>query len=536
MSTITGTPFGDMVTVSSTSAEVQGGPATLGNDTISGLGGSDTLYGGSSNDVIDGGAEGDFLYGEFGDDTLLGGDGDDYLSGGAGDDTLYDGPGNDTLDGGAGTDTAVSAFSALSPAWRREPDGSWTVAGVGVLKSVEYVQFTNGVLDLTTGVFRSAGLQTVALDANGAEGQAGTTTFTFLVTRTGDTSGTSTADWFIEGSGANPASGSDFATGLMPNGTVIFSPGETTKTIAIKVAGDTLVEGDEGFTLSWHETSYGTVIEGAAASGVIRNDDAAASEVLVVPAAMAAVNTTIGSGTDTLVLKISQDAYQGDAQYTVKVDGVQVGGTMTAHASHALGQSDLVTLQGNWGAAAHKVEVNFLNDAWGGSADLDRNLYVDSITYDGHAVASGAAALERNGPVSFTTPVISTAVSTTIGSGTDTLVLKISQDAYQGDAQYTVKLDGVQVGGTLTASASHTLGQSDTVTLKGNWGAAAHKVEVNFLNDAWGGSADLDRNLYVDGITYDGQALTSGAASLERNGPVEFTVSPSSSNDLHLFG
>ena len=47
----------------------------------------------------------------------------------------------------------------------------------------------------------------------------------------------------------------------------------------------------------------------------------------------------------------------------------------------------------------------------------------------------------------------------------------------------------MQVGGVLTASASHALGQSDIVTLKGNWGSGAHKVEVNFLNDAWGGTS-----------------------------------------------
>jgi Ca2+-binding RTX toxin-like protein len=404
MSIITGTPFSDTVTANRTSSKVVGGPATTGNDTISGLGGFDTLYGGSGNDVIDGGADGDFLYGGFGDDTLLGGDGNDYLRGGAGDDILYDGPGDNTLDGGSGTDTAVSAFSAPSPAWLREPDGSWNVAGVGVLQNVEYVRFTNGVLDLTTGEFRSAGLQTVALDANKAEGATGTTAFTFMATRTGDTSSFSSANWFIEGSGANPASASDFVGGVTPRGTVLFSPGETTKTITIEVAGDTDVEGDESFTLSWHETSFGTMIEGAMASGIIQNDDAAVLERSVMAASTTAANTAFGSGADTLVLKISEDAWNGHAQYTVKVDGVQVGGVLTASASHALGQSDIVTLKGNWGSGAHKVEVNFLNDAWGGTSSTDRNLYVDGITYDGHSVANSMVALMRNGSFEVAVP------------------------------------------------------------------------------------------------------------------------------------
>ena len=72
---------------------------------------------------------------------------------------------------------------------------------------------------------------------------------------------------------------------------------------------------------------------------------------------------------------------------------------------------------------------------------------------------------------------------TTLGSGPDQLVLKLSQQAWQGldgnpwrettpdewagNAQFTVAVDGVQVGGTLTASAAHAAGQDDTVTLLG---------------------------------------------------------------------
>jgi hypothetical protein len=101
--------------------------------------------------------------------------------------------------------------------------------------------------------------------------------------------------------------------------------------------------------------------------------------------------------------------------------------------------------------------------------------------------------------------------SHTIGSGPDKLVLSISQDAYQGSAQYAVRVDGVQIGGILTASALHASGQHDTVTVLGNWGRGDHSVTVSFLNDAWGGSTAADRNLYVDGATYNG-ATVSGAA------------------------
>ena len=110
---------------------------------------------------------------------------------------------------------------------------------------------------------------------------------------------------------------------------------------------------------------------------------------------------TVGSGADKLALKISEDAYQGDAQYTVSVDGQQIGGTLTAHSSHAAGQDDLLTVLGNWGSGSHAVSVNFLNDAYGGSQSTDRNLYVDGAAIDGAAVPNSTVPLYSNGAQGF---------------------------------------------------------------------------------------------------------------------------------------
>ncbi len=135
------------------------------------------------------------------------------------------------------------------------------------------------------------------------------------------------------------------------------------------------------------------------------------------PTAPAPAQITLGSGSDTLVLKISQDVYQGSAQYTVKVDGAQTGGTQTAVAWHSSGQSDTVTVKGDWASGGHSVAVEFLNDAWGGTAATDRNLYLDGATYDGAAVAGGTAALMSAGAATFavqdSTPVLGTAPAPT---------------------------------------------------------------------------------------------------------------------------
>ncbi len=237
------------------------------------------------------------------------------------------------------------------------------------------------------------------------------------------------------------------------------------------------------------------------------------------PSTATPTTTTIGAGPDALVLRVSEDAYKGDAQYTVSVDGKQVGGTLTAHASHAAGQSDTLTVNGDWAAGDHTVSVTFLNDAYDGTPATDRNLYLDSATYNGASVSGGHLTLLSAGTQSFTAhdaaqtvppAAAATPTTTTIGAGPDALILRISEDAYKGDAQYTVSVDGKQVGGTLTAHATHAAGQSDTVTVNGDWATGDHTVSVTFLNDAYDGTPTTDRNLYLDGATYNG-ATVSGA-------------------------
>ncbi len=246
-----------------------------------------------------------------------------------------------------------------------------------------------------------------------------------------------------------------------------------------------------------------------------------ALNVAVQGGAIAAVDSTAGSGADRLVLFISQDAWQGNALYTVSVDGVQVGGTLTAHASAGSGAHDTVTLLGSWGGGQHSVALSFLNDAWGGQAGQDRNLHLSGVSYDGVVQANGSADLLSTGTVTLAVAGgAPTPASTSVGTGADSLLLRISQDAWLGNAQYSVSVDGVQVGGTLTATALHGSG-ADSMTLHGNWGTGSHVVAVSFVNDAWGNVAGADRNLYVEGMSYAG--TTSGAsANMMSNGTAWF--------------
>ena len=116
-------------------------------------------------------------------------------------------------------------------------------------------------------------LSIAAADADHAEGDAGTTTFTFTVLRAGNVSYAGTVDYAATGNSGLDAG--DFAGGVLPSGTVSFGAGETSKTLTVDVSGDLQVESDEVFTVRLsNPTSVVPVdLEPESAIGTIRTDD-----------------------------------------------------------------------------------------------------------------------------------------------------------------------------------------------------------------------------------------------------------------------
>jgi len=113
-----------------------------------------------------------------------------------------------------------------------------------------------------------------ATDADKPEGNAGTTVFTFTITRAGDTTAASTIDWSVAGTGLFPAIPSDFVGGLLPSGTVFFDIGVKSVIIEVPVQGDTLPGPDETFAVTISNPLLGEDIVVPTADGIIRDDDA----------------------------------------------------------------------------------------------------------------------------------------------------------------------------------------------------------------------------------------------------------------------
>ena len=251
-----------------------------------------------------------------------------------------------------------------------------------------------------------------------------------------------------------------------------------------------------------------------------------ASGTVVPPPPVIPIPPTVGTGVDTLVLNLSEDAYLGDAQFSVAVDGQTLGAPQSVTVLHGQG-SEVFTFKGSFGPGPHMVGVSFLNDAWGGTSITDRNLYIDGATFN-VAPVQGATELASKGTVSFAVVGNGTSVPPVAPApATDTLVLNLSEDAYQGDAQAIITVDGKTVGGTVTVTALNNQGQSQPVTFTGQWGAGAHDVGVQFINGANGGTPTTDRTLYVNAVTLNGQAAPVGSAALFSSGTAHIATAAS---------
>ncbi|MDH6098425.1 hypothetical protein NWP21_06125 [Anabaenopsis sp. FSS-46] len=145
--------------------------------------------------------------------------------------------------------------------------------GVQVVGNYAYVaDYEAGLQIIDVSQFTQASIGIVApTNAVQSEGNEGTTPFTFTVTRIGDTTGTSSANWAVTGTGNNPANSADFG-GTLPTGTVEFADGETSQVITVNVPGDRVVEPEETFTVTLSNPSNAT-INTATATGTIENDD-----------------------------------------------------------------------------------------------------------------------------------------------------------------------------------------------------------------------------------------------------------------------
>jgi Calx-beta domain len=110
-------------------------------------------------------------------------------------------------------------------------------------------------------------------DLDKFEGTGTTTSFTFEIVRTGNTTVSSSIVYSISGS----VQADDFLNQALPTETIHFSPGQLSHTVTLLVSGDTQVEFDDTLIVALSDPSPGSVVATSTLNGLIKNDDAAIS-------------------------------------------------------------------------------------------------------------------------------------------------------------------------------------------------------------------------------------------------------------------
>jgi uncharacterized protein len=232
------------------------------------------------------------------------------------------------------------------------------------------------------------------VDASVTEGNAGTTAISFVVTRSGGSSGAVAATWTAN---FGTADASDFAAGQAFSGTVNFAAGATTATVTLNVQGDLVVEANETFTVTLSAPTGGATITTATATGTITNDDVAPT-----PGTLAIADATVvegNSGTTPINFVVTRaSGSQGavSATYTVTfgsgagnadASDFQTGQTLTGTVSFADGvtsQTITLNVQGDTLIEPNETFTVTLSNPTGGVTFVDA-IGVGTITTDDFA-------------------------------------------------------------------------------------------------------------------------------------------------------
>lgn len=289
-----------------------------GNNELDGGQGSDrlTVLDGSGDNTLSGGFGNDYLevsnatgnnslYGDEGDDILIGGLGSDRLFGGVGEDILFGGTKGSQLTGGAVADRFFLTSAAIPEVPIEVLDFTTNedkiiVAGIPQVQTFEDLILTQQGKDTLVqanidGAIRDLGIlrnvQASILtpldfnyktsifavsDVSATEGNS----INFFITRIGDTQTEQSVTISTSIAAGDTASTSDFVSKTQ---TITFQPGETQKPFTVQTTQNTLIEGNETFTVSLSNPTNEAILSptNATAKGTINNDDSADAGVII---------------------------------------------------------------------------------------------------------------------------------------------------------------------------------------------------------------------------------------------------------------
>jgi predicted extracellular nuclease len=328
----------------------------------------------------------------------------------------------------------------------------------------------------------SSGLGTITNDDNAgtlaiddvtlAEGDSGSTAFTFTVTRSGGDDGTVTADYAITlPGGAGGADSGDIVGGQLLTGTVSFADGETSRTITLNISGDTAYEPNETFTVALSNPTGGVTITDGSGTGTITNDDAA--PVPLVSVADASV-VELDSGNNEMVFTVTL-SFAPTTQVTV--DFTTADGT-----AHSGPLEDYTATSGqvvfNIGETSKEIHVPVFGDT---AFEPDETFTVTLSSPSGAIIDDGVATgtIINNDP---TAGSIAIADASIVEGETGTSILQLTVTRTGGTLPFSVDFATSNGGNPNNASAtagSDYVAQSGTLSFATGQNSATIDIVIN---------------------------------------------------------
>ncbi|MEQ1548799.1 MAG: Calx-beta domain-containing protein [Chakrabartia sp.] len=284
-----------------------------------------------------------------------------------------------------GTATAGSDYVAQSLTGQVIAAGNssatFTVAVNGDLKNELAETFFVNITNVTgASVADGQGLGTInnddsapslsSLNVTRVEGNSGTSTATFTISLSAASGQTVTVNYAT--SNGTATAGSDYTAA---SGTLTFVEGETSKTVAVTIAGDTVPENDEAFSLTLSGATNATLAT-ASVTGTITNDDAPVASISVAP------SSVVEDGAPNLIYTVTLDQ-AGVAPITVNISS---GGTAASGSDYSGGVTSLVFATG---VTSQTVTINPTADT---GVEANETVILTLASGTGYSVGAPASA------------------------------------------------------------------------------------------------------------------------------------------------
>ena len=451
--------------------------------------------------------------GGSGDDTLTGNGADNALTGGGGHDVLSGRAGNDRLEGGEGTDTAVFSGARAGYAIALTGTGATVTGadGTDTLLGIERLAFADGTVELAA---LSASSFAIARTGPGTvlEGSGGSTAMSFTITRSGALDLAQQVDWAVAGAagpGTVAADAADFATGILPGGTLSFAAGQASGIVTVAIAGDLVGEYNERFAVTLANPSLGATLGTASAQAVILNDDTSYAI-----RALDAGKPEGSGGTTAFTFTVSRRGVGGVGTVEWQVAGAAGTGTVAANAADFAGgvlPGGILTFGA--GETSRTITVDVAADQAG---EFNERFAVTLANPSGGAMittaSAGALILNDDTSVSLRTPRLVLAEG---NAGTTNFAFTVSRDGTALGSAASV--DWVVAAGSAPGTVSATGGDfiggvlpSGTVSFAA--GETSRTITVAVAGDTAGEAALNESFALALGNASPGVAILAGTA------------------------